>query len=480
LNREKDARQFAQPIITQVTAPLVGSSEIEAMIEKYDIPYGEDIDSEEYKAVKRLEEEMEKQTEKMDEWSSFASKAKFKPLLSKCNELEKGVKKECIKTVNQHIDEIVQQSKAETTNIKERIKEIKTELKGLHTFKKEKVRRVRDNIKNATADYLTFKDTLYNKLKNVCGKKVKDFKNLKEATEELPEIVELNQAIQDTDQEIKDLEDEYKNKIELFKRQIEALKENLKQQRGLSPNQRNRLIEEFNREKKDRGERLKEELRDNKYTVKQLNKTKRGYETEKRKTMMQIKKKINSEVKTKVKDLKKTRKLRKKVEDLSAESGVEELKKLIADKKAIIEEEVQKFLVRNKEAEETKKEMDKKKEEDKEREKQRKNEEKEREKQRREEEKEREKQRREVEKEREKQRKEVEKEREKQEKEREKQRKEEEKEREKRRKEEEKEQEKRRKEQEKEEAKRKKEQEKQTKKAEKKPKNNKTKKNGSP
>ncbi len=465
LNREKDARQFSQPIIKQVTVPLVASSEIEALIQKYDLPYEEDVDSEEYKMVKNLENEMGKQTEQMDDWSPYSSKAKFKPLLNKCNELDKGLRKECVKTVNQHINEIIQKAKAETTAIKERIKGIKAELKGLNMFKKQKIKQVRDNIKNASEDYLTFKDTLYSKLKYVCGKKIKDFKNLKDATEELPEIVEINNAIKDTDMEIQQLEDDYKNKIELFKSQIEAMKENIRNQKGLPQNERKQLVLQLEREKKHRATELKEANQNKNYSIKILKIKRRGYETEKKKAMMKVKKDIDSEVKTKAKDLNKTRKLKKKMEDLNAESGVEELNKLITDKKAILQEEMEKFHVKNKEAEESKKEMEKKKREEKEREKERK----EAEKKKKGEEKEREKQRKDAEKEREKQKKEVEKEHEKQKKEVEK-----------RKKEEEKEREKRRKEQEKEEARRKKEQEKQTKKAEKKPKNNKTKKNGSP
>jgi len=365
LNREKDARQFSQPTIKQVTVPLVASGEIESLIQKYDLPYEEDIESEEYKTVKKLENELEKQTEKLDDWSSLTSKTMFKPFLDKCNEFDTGVKKECVKTVNQHIAEIIQKAKAETTSTKLRLQEIKRELKDLHMFKKEKIKEVRDNIKNASAEYLKFKETLYSKLKYVCGKKVKDIGGLKNTTEDLPEIVEINKIIQNTDMEINSLEDDFKSKLELFKTQLVAMKEDIMSKKGVPPSERKRLLLQYESHKKHTGAELKKEEKHNKYSIQLFKKMKKNYETEKRKIMLRIKKKISTEAKEKMKELSKTRKLKKKMDGLNAERGLEEVNMLIAEKKTILKEKIENFHLKNKEVEESKKVDNQKKEEEK-------------------------------------------------------------------------------------------------------------------
>ena len=500
LNREKDARQFSQPIIKQVAVPLVGNTEVEALIEKYDIPFEEDVDTEQYKTAQQLEEELKKQTDNLDDWEAFTTKAKFKNMVNKCDGLEKELKKKCVKTINEHINEIITKSKTETNIIKKRIKEIKGELKNLNMFKKLKLRETRNNIKLAGKDYERFKDTLYNNLKRVCGTKIKDFSNLKKTAEELPEVAEINQMIEDTDESLKQLEDEFQTKITIFKNEIELLKKNFTKQKGLTPEQKLRTIEEFNEEKERKTMNFqKETYKINKKKI-QLNKTKKLYGKQKTKFIIKIKKNIEKEVKTKTTELKKTKKLKKKLEDLNVENGAEELKNLVTEKQSIIEEEIKKYFIENKDVEianrekeqkkkekkeekETKEEESKRKKEEGQRKKDEEKEEGQRKKEeanrKKDEEKEEANRKKDEEKEEAKRKKEEANRKKDEEKEEANRKKDEEKEEAKRKKDQEKEEAKRKKDQEKEEAKRKKEEEKQTRKLEKKPKNNKTKKNGS-
>jgi len=249
LNREKDARQFAQPIIEKVVVPLVENDQIQALINKYDLPSTEDPESEEYKIAMNLESEIEKHSKTLNEWVAVSNKAKFKPLLAKCDGLYKEIKKECIKSVKEDIEEIINTAKNESTKLKEQIQKIKDELKEMNVFKKNKIREIRNNIKNAGEDYNQFKESIYNNLKNVCGKKVKDIKTLKSVTEELPEIIEINNLIKEMEERIKEVNLDFKNKIESFKKHIEVLKEELKTP-GLSNIEKNNIKTHIISEKK--------------------------------------------------------------------------------------------------------------------------------------------------------------------------------------------------------------------------------------
>jgi hypothetical protein len=391
LNREKDARQFSQPILKQVAVPLVSTEEIQLLIENYDL---RGHDSEEIKITNKLEDEIEKQKKTLDDWTTVSTKTRFAPFLEKCNGLQKNIKNDCINTIKIHINEIIETSKRESAIIKDRIKEIKNELNEMDVFKKEKINKIRKNIKNAGEDYEKFKDTLYNNLKNVCSKKINDLSNLKEVTEELPEIIQINTLITEMDENIKQVMENYKNKILAFKRQIEVLKQHIKDPK-LSNTEKNNIKTRINSENKRAKKEIKIEKRNVNNIIKQLNISKKSYEKDKKKLILNVKKTYKKELTQKERNIKKTLKLTRKLEDINVEKETEELKQLIADKKAIIEEEVDKFMNKHKEHEiiaenETKRkeELKRKKEEEKEELKRKKEEEKEELKRKKEEEKE--------------------------------------------------------------------------------------------
>jgi len=366
LNREKDARQFAQPIIEQVAVPLVENEDLQALIDKYDIPKTEDVDSEEYKLAMSLQDELEKQTKTLGEWASVSNKAKFKPLLEKCNGLQKDIKKECIKSVKEDIDEILATAKNESTILKEQIKKIRTDLKEMNSVKTTKLREIRNNIKNAEEDYDQFKNSVYNTLKNVCGKKIKDIKTLKDATEELPEIIEINRLIKEVEDKIKQLEIDLNNKIESFKQHIAVLKEETKNPQ-LSSEEKKNMKELLIREEERVSEESKKETYRIKRLMKNMNKTKKSFEKDKKKLLQNLKKTYKKDLSTKKKEYKKTLKIKDKLNNLDVEYEIEQLKTLIANKKTKIAQDIERFYLKHKEDEENKeaeKQIKKQKEEE--------------------------------------------------------------------------------------------------------------------
>jgi len=353
LNREKDARQFAQPIIEQVAVPLVENEDLQALIDKYDIPKTENVDSEEYKLAMSLQDELEKQTKTLGEWASVSDKAKFKPLLEKCDGLQKDIKKECIKSVKEDINEILATAKNESTILKEQIKKIRTDLKEMNSVKTTKIREIRNNINNAEEDYDQFKVSVYNNLKNVCSKKIKDIKTLKDATEELPEIIEINRLIKEVEDNIKQLQIDLKNKIESFKHHIAVLKEETKKPQLSTEEKKNMKALLIREEKRVSDETKKETYRINGLT-KKLNKTKKSFETDKKKLLQKLKKSYKKDLSTKKKEYKKTLKLKDKLNNLDVEHETEQLKTLIANKKTKIAEDIERFYLKHREDEENK------------------------------------------------------------------------------------------------------------------------------
>jgi hypothetical protein len=340
LNREKDARQFSQPVIKQVVVPLVPDDETHSLIEKYD--FTQDI--EHNKIINNLENEIEKQTDTLNDWETVSNVKRFAPLLEKCNDLQKDLKKECIKTVKTHINEIIETSKRESAIIKDQIKTIKKELKEMNIFKRETINKIRKNIKDAGNDYEKFKNTIYNNLKNVCGKKITDFSNLKAVTEEMPEIIEINNLIVETNEHINEVQKDFKNKILAFKKQLELMKKHMKQPE-LSYVEKNNIRIRIKSEKKRAKNEIKHEKQNVDHIVYQLNKSKKMYEKEKKKIVLDIKRSFKKELKENENNVNKTLKLKRKLEDINIEKETNELKKLITDKKIIIRDEIDHLLV---------------------------------------------------------------------------------------------------------------------------------------
>jgi len=343
LNREKDARQFSQPVLKQVVVPLVPDDETRTLIEKYDFPQ----DLEQNKIVNNLENEIEKQTKELNDWETVSNVKRFSPLLEKCNELQKGLKKECIKTVKTHINEIIETSKRESAIIKDRIKSIKSELKEMNIFKRETINKIRKNIKDAGKDYEIFKNTIYYNLKNVCGKKITDISNLKAVAEEMPEIIEINNLIVETNEHINEVQEDFKNKILAFKKQLELMKKYMKQP-GLSHVEKNNIKIRIDSEQKRAKNEIKQEKMNVTHIIDQLNNSKKMYEKEKKKIILDVKKTYKKELKENENTVKKTLKLKRKLEDINVEKETKELKNLIANKKIIIRDEIDHLLVEQK------------------------------------------------------------------------------------------------------------------------------------
>ena len=344
LNREKDARQFAQPIIEQVAVPLVGDEELEGFIDKFEIPIE---NADDYEAVTKLDSALEEHSKSLNEWKSVSNKSNFKSLISKCDGLQKDIKKECIKTVKDHIDEIVDTAKKESAPIKEQITKIKGELKEIKSVKKNKLREIRKNILNSVDEYGKFKNSVYYNLKNVCGKTIKNMKTLKDATEKLPEIVEINRIISDLDEQIKQVHIDFKNKTESVRNHIAVLKEELKIP-GLSTKEKANIKARIDEEEK----RTKQEMKTAKYQVTELKKkikyTKKNIEKDKKKIIQKMKGTYKKDLTKMKKELNKTL---KKSNVVDAKHETEKLKTLIDDKKTKIGEDINGFFVKHRQME---------------------------------------------------------------------------------------------------------------------------------
>lgn len=282
LNREKDARQFAQPIVRFVTAPIVENMDT---INNFDKNYvRQHLDSN----VVDLKDQVKENLKKLEGDLSDLDLTKFNALNVACDTYEGKEKKSCEKIVKHNIKLLLAEAKNEVKQIRDTIKGIREEIKNRNLYKTEILKGISENLENNPEEYAKFKDSLYYNLKTKCGKIVRTSEDLKEAIQIHPVIVDLNQQIYEYDTRIAEMHENLKTNLGVYKKRILQIRELMKS--DVSPLEKNvlRMVVKDERKKMNRMTRRAE--KENTEQVVELNKTRKNVEKRMKKKTGQLRK----------------------------------------------------------------------------------------------------------------------------------------------------------------------------------------------
>jgi hypothetical protein len=192
LNREKDARQFAQPILHRVNTPIVDDMDI---VNQFDSKYVRKYMESDMIPLKNELTSKLKELEKYDK----INKNSFTELKNKCKEYENEPtkKKACTRIVNRNIRLLLDELKSEILPIKNKIKELREEFKNTNIFKTTLLKNVKDNIVNNRDKFIQYKSSAYYTMANECGKTIKTEKEILQILNDLPEVKQMNQNIEE-------------------------------------------------------------------------------------------------------------------------------------------------------------------------------------------------------------------------------------------------------------------------------------------
>jgi hypothetical protein len=220
LNREKDARQFAQPIVSFVKPLMIDDV---AYVSKFDKRYVRDyLDSDVVKLKTRIQESLKGLEGDLDDLDT----SKFGFLQKKCDTFENpSENKACLKVVRQHIRDLLDEAKVEAKRIRDDIKTIREEIKNKNLFKRERMAEISERMTSSPEDYERFKESMYYNLKHKCGKKVKTNMSLKEASDHHPAMTLYNEEIQAFDERISELRENLKNDLLRHQSRMKMFKE---------------------------------------------------------------------------------------------------------------------------------------------------------------------------------------------------------------------------------------------------------------
>jgi hypothetical protein len=216
LNREKDARQFSQPVLHQIRVPLVKMSDVNTFDKR---AVRELVNSD----ILKLKDKIEANNEELIGELNDLDVNKFKVLRKECDSF--SFKTTCNKIAQKNMRKIVQEARDEVKRIKAQIKNARESIR-MHKFsKKENINKIIAKIEASPDDYEKFKQGAYYNLKTKCGKTIRTESELLKEHPDLEPFIRVDQA---QTQKIQEMEDMLKISEDGFKNRIKELKLMLK------------------------------------------------------------------------------------------------------------------------------------------------------------------------------------------------------------------------------------------------------------
>jgi len=213
LNREKDARQFSQPVLHQIRMPLVKMDDVNAFDKR---AVREIVNSD----ILKLKDKIEANNEELMGELNDLDVNKFKVLRKEC-----GPKTKCNKLAQKNMRNIVKEAREEVKRIKNQVKQMRESIRMHKFFKKENINKIIAKIEASPEEYEKFKQGAYYNLKMKCGKTIRTESEL---LKEHPDLEPFIRADQAQTQKIQEMEDMLKISEDGFKNRIKELKLMLK------------------------------------------------------------------------------------------------------------------------------------------------------------------------------------------------------------------------------------------------------------
>jgi hypothetical protein len=342
LNREKDARQFSQPIVKRVLVPVATEAQLENMAQYDKFVFKSSANE----SVMKLKEQAEKMNEKLKGELSEMGKERFNYLKAICDEEEVPMKL-CKKIITKNVKALTSEIKEYIKSIKSQLEVIKSEIKKVSSEKTKGLEKIKKNIEQNPEDFEKYKNSTYFSIRTFCGKRTRTNKELLDQLETHPDVVKYNAEIKEHEDHIQMLKNKLALDTKAYKEQIKQLKKSLKSP-GLSDLEKS-MIEltikdhqaNFKTTRKLNTKQLKTDLEQDTKAIKYIKKAKKDIYKSVRKTMKNRLKEEKKELALVKKEEKRLRKTIRKESDIKDDIADEEVKQIVDKYEKIIKDEVE-------------------------------------------------------------------------------------------------------------------------------------------
>ena len=315
LNREKDARQFSQPIVRFINVPLVEDIKEVAKLDK--ALFREQVMGE----ITGLQKQIEENNDKIDSELKGANALKFGFLKQKCSHLDGKAKKACEKIVKTHITQIVKDVKEGIQHIKDNIKDLKTAIVNKKQYKQSILEAMKMDTSEETARKTEeLKNSMYYTITHQCGKKITDSNKIETIIKDIPDIVEINNQMKLLDEKVDKLKQNLEIAVVAHKNRLKHIKEMI---RGDITSDEKNLLKSMLKEESKTGKKNIHTLENaiNQET-KEIEKAKRATMKNKKRTIRNIKKSMKIVIRDKKEEAKEIARIQKEEEKLRQKQGV--------------------------------------------------------------------------------------------------------------------------------------------------------------
>lgn len=338
LNREKDARQFAQPIVKRV---LVNVTD-ENLIQKFDKGLIKDeldhtildLKTKTIESMKELEGDI-----------SEIDANRFAHLKKRCQNTSLK-ERTCQKIVKHNIKDLVNEIKTYKKTIKDRIKEIKDETKTATIYKQDEMQKIKKNIDRFPEEYDKYKKSAFFLIKTECGSTVKTNQEVLEELEEHPEIQKYTNNIKQHQIYIDQLKESLKVDADAFKLKMRELKELLKTDLNDIERSTIKMIirendENYKHVRLNLSKKIHKGIKENKGFINELRKKKKEKYKKVQKSLKQMLKKGRKEEKKKEKEVKLLRKTLRKQGELEDDIKDVIIRDMVDKQQIILDKELE-------------------------------------------------------------------------------------------------------------------------------------------
>jgi hypothetical protein len=218
LNREKDARQFAQPQIEYIQVPMIDDVQD---IKDMDKRLTRSIIN---KDIIELKEEIENENANIDEDFKDLESSRFYELRDICEEFEGIMKKGCLKIANDNIRNLIKEAKENVQDIKDKIKKIRGELKEKNEYRKNVLSDMKKLYEDDPERLSKFQQSVYYVLKYSCAKLVKKSRNITAMINSHPEVQNIQMQLDIYDERMGNFDRELKIMLEKHKIRIKEMR----------------------------------------------------------------------------------------------------------------------------------------------------------------------------------------------------------------------------------------------------------------
>ena len=339
LNRERDARQFAQPHIQPIRVPMV-SPQVANMISTLDKRMAKQIIEAE---VAPLVAEQKRYQKQLNGDLKDISQAKFAFIDAKmCKKLEPKDKTECKEIVKSHVADIMH----DLQNRKDEIK------KSLATLK-DQMSKIKDAHKISgkvdAEEMKQYKQTTFYNLKYTCGTKSTSESQLMKNIKAHPTMIAMDDYIADLESNTTQIKADLTLQISAYKNRVLQLKEDMRASDDKSEVNRIQQIIQF--EKEQASKFATNQTKIVKVRTALLNKTRKNMITRKSKILSGLrkhfKKTLKAEKKQEIVNVKQLQKERRDVQKNAKDNKHlqdETLKQTIQDREQVIMDEIHPLL----------------------------------------------------------------------------------------------------------------------------------------